>query len=113
MLSLTGGRAAKDVDLYVKYGTEAPFGNVLDEAVKSRLGTSRGFKGMVLTGRGKGGPDIWNPRTLRGWDITTRGNWPSKLDKYIDGTAPLSRPPISPLTGERIELWRQLIPVIY
>jgi hypothetical protein len=43
------------------------------------------LKNLVVTPRGKFGPDVFDPYNATWWDVTTRSGWPSHLRYWMFG----------------------------
>ena len=71
-------------------------GSIIDLAVKEQAKHTFGLGSLTYTGRGYYGADIFNAKTMRGWDITTPGQWPTKISKYVTDPAP-GRTPLKTL----------------
>jgi hypothetical protein len=63
-------------------------GTIIDVAVKNQAAETFGLKSLTYTERFKYGPDIYNPNTMRGWDITTPKQWDAHVSKYVTNPAP-------------------------
>ena len=76
-------------------------GTIIDQAVKARAAQSFGLKGLRAPRAFEYGPDFWNPKTMRAWDMTTPGQWSLHIEKYVTNPA-AGRP-----------MWRALYPVLH
>jgi hypothetical protein len=75
-------------------------GTIIDVATKERVRNTFDLKWLRQTDRGYYGPDVWNPWTMRAWDITTTAQWRRHVMKYIVNPKP-ARP-----------VWRSLSPLL-
>lgn len=62
-------------------------GSIIDTAVKARASNTFGLKVLESPGRFQYGPDFWNPKTMRAWDMTTVKQWQKHITKYITNPA--------------------------
>lgn len=76
-------------------------GSIIDTATKARAARTWGLRSLISPGRFQYGPDFWNPRTMRAWDMTTPGQWAAHMVQYITNP-PAGRP-----------VWRQLFGLIH
>jgi hypothetical protein len=75
-------------------------GLIIDDVVKNRAQQTFGLRSLRYGRSFEYGPDVWNPMTMRAWDITTPGQWPVHVTKYIT-SPPAARP-----------VWRSLEPLL-
>jgi hypothetical protein len=78
-------------------------GNAIDKLAKEGMATDKDLAGLVLTPRGRKGPDIildisqpGQPPLRRWWDVTTPEGWETHakyVDVYGEGIPLLTRPP--------------------
>jgi hypothetical protein len=83
-------------------GSKMARGTVIDYAVKQRASDTFGLRGLHYVEPFEYGPDVYNSATMRGWDITTLGEWAKgfKQTKYVTNP-PVGRPQ-----------WRTLDPLL-
>jgi hypothetical protein len=81
-------------------GEQSFRGTIIDVATKERVSNTFDLKWLKQTERGYYGPDVWNPWTMRAWDITTTAQWRRHVIKYIVSPRP-ARP-----------VWRSLSPLL-
>jgi RHS repeat-associated protein len=114
LLRLSGGRRGWVRSIVRGNGQAAANrGNIIDVSTKARAKGAFGIKGLEATPVGRAGPDFWNPRTLRAWDMTTEKMWGGHVNRYILGGRPFVRPSINPLTGQPVTMWRHLSPLLH
>ena len=82
------GANRSDVANFLKHGAAVPRGNVIDAIFKKRVETA--YQTILeTTPRGRAGPDVYNPLTLRSWDITTSSaEVRRKLYRYVLNVQP-------------------------
>lgn len=86
--------------IQIKGGSQAAKfrGSIIDTAVKNQASRTFGLKSLEMAKRFQYGPDFWNPKTMRAWDLTTSKQWDKHVLKYISNPAP-SKPTWRSLTG--------------
>jgi hypothetical protein len=57
-------------------------GHQIDRFVKIRIGQDEHLPHLRLTLPGRFGPDIYDPRGFRWWDVTTPGSWARHVPRY-------------------------------
>ncbi len=98
LTALGAGRG--EIAQVLKGGSQAAKfrGSIIDTAVKNQASRTFGLKSLEMAKRFQYGPDFWNPKTMRAWDLTTSKQWDKHVLKYISNPAP-SKPTWRSLTG--------------
>ena len=83
LLSLGAGEG--EINRVLQGGSQAARfrSSIIDTAVKNRASNTFGLKSLMKAERFEYGPDFWNPKTMRAWDMTTHKQWKKHVKNIL------------------------------